>query len=183
MTSYTTPALVVIIVPIILKWILQSAKANARIEGDIKWLEYGPTMKWLSLALLAIIIGIAVLGFRMESKDRTAAFLASAFFGVLTLPLLIEFFFVRIGFNDEKIFCFSGWRRRRVIPWSEIESAHFSGPLMWWVITTQTSGKIRVHLYLSGVPDFIEEIRMRKIEFVGKEATRATRDREARREF
>jgi hypothetical protein len=169
LSNYIAPALIAFVVPIALGLLLKSVNAHARSEGSTKWLEYGPVMKGMSLSFLAPVIAITMAGFFVEPKDRNPVFLGAAFFGALTLPLLIECFLVRIGFDDQQVFCLSGWRRRRVIPWDEIESASYSGPMMWWVISTRNHGKIRAHLYLSGVSDFLDELRRRNVKIAERE--------------
>jgi hypothetical protein len=162
-TKYIGPALTAILVPLVLGWLFRSANAEAKNKHGIAWLDYGVAMKGLTLFFVAIIAALVVAWFNVTTKDRNAVLCIITLFSGITLPMAIEVFLVRIGFDSERIYCHSGWRTKRVIDWSDVESAHFSTSMQWWVIRTKKAGKIRVSVYLSGLPEILVELHKRGI--------------------
>lgn len=130
---YTSTAITVIFVaifvPITLGWLLQSANVKAKKKEGVTWLEYGIVMKGFALFFVAVVTGLIAVWFNVAPKDRNAVLFIVALFGGLTLPLVVEFFFVRIGFDDRRLYCFSGWRKKRVISWNDITEVNYSSSM------------------------------------------------------
>ena len=164
LANYIAPALTAITVPLVLSWLLRSAGSQAKMKAGVAWLEYGAAMKGFALFFVAIVAGLCVVWFNVATKDKRAVLSLILLFGGLTFPLVIEFFLVRIGFDRERIYCHSGWRKKRAIDWIEVESFRFSPSMQWWVIRTNKRGKIRASVYLSGVREFIGELQTRGIQ-------------------
>jgi hypothetical protein len=145
----------------LLEWVLRSVKDEARFDGRRWWMAYGvgpKSVMWFSAVLLAALVIGAFLG---PPKDRVPLAIIAAFFALPTIAMILEFQFVRIGFDEETIECRSGWRIRRSIPWSSVRSCSYSAALMWWVIDAGPHGKIRVHQYLSGQRTFFAVMKKR----------------------
>jgi len=157
--NYIAPVIVVVTVQLALGWLLKNVKKNAKVIEGISWLEYGIRLKILTSFFVSIVMGLIVLYFIVDEKYDVI--LGVLLFSALVLPIAIEVFFVRIGFDNEKIYCYSGWRQNRVVEWNEVESAKFSEISQWWVLKTKKSGKVRVSIYLSGLEDFLEELSKR----------------------
>jgi len=87
-----------------------------------RWLEYGKVMKGMALLFAGLVALLVGFWFTVAPDDKQPVAWMVALFGLLDLPLLIEFFGVRIGFDDEQIYCHSGWRKNRVIPWRNLKS-------------------------------------------------------------
>lgn len=104
--KYVGPALTVILVPVILGWILRSVNPAANKKSGVAWLEYGAVMKAFALFSVGIAVAMAVVWFNVAPKDKNAVLFIAALFGGLSLPLVVEFFFVRIGFDSDRA---SGW--------------------------------------------------------------------------
>jgi hypothetical protein len=162
--TYVTPAAVVGLTPLIVGALRRSARFQARHENGIAWLEYGPAMKGFTALCCLLVASLCVIWFIVQPKDRAPVFFMILLFGGLTLPLVLECFLVRIGFDAERIYCRSGWRPRRVIPWSEVQSVKFSPAMQWWVIKTSKSGNIRVQVFISGARELLGELHKRGIQ-------------------
>src|SRR5262245_57513044 len=116
MNSHTlSAALTAILVPVVLGWLLRSAQAQPLKKDGIAWLRYGTSIKGFALFGLAIVMGLCALWFLVKPKDQAAVLVMILLFAGLTLPLAIECFFVRIGFDEDRIYCHSGWRKSRII--------------------------------------------------------------------
>jgi hypothetical protein len=160
---YVGTGLAVVMTPLALAWLRRSARVPARCKGGVFWLEYGPAMKWFALLCVVMAVSLGVGVFHRATKHQDAVVWLFLLFAGLTLPLLIEFFLVRIGFDGDRIYCHSGWRRKRVIEWSDVASYRYSPMMQWWVIGTEKSGKIRAHIFLSGLDDLLAELSRRGV--------------------
>ena len=85
--------------------------------------------------------------------------------------MVIEFFLVRIGFDENGIYCYSGWRPKRTIDWTAVESVRFSQSMQWWVLRTKDAGNIRASVFLSGLQEFLTELEKRGIKNSGAGVT------------
>ena len=161
--SIMGPALTVLIVPIVLGWFLRNVSEKAKRINGVAWLDYGVRFKSFTLLFVGLVAGLVVIWFNIEAEDKTALVFLIALFGGLTLPMVIEFFLVRIGFDENGIYCYSGWRPKRTIAWTAVESVKFSESLQWWVLDTKGAGKIRASVFLSGLQEFLAELEKRGI--------------------
>lgn len=161
--QYLGPALAGIAVPLLLGWLLHSAKRTARKEDGVTWLDHSRAMKGLTLFFVGFMAAMMVASFVARSQDKGNILAMVALIGGLMVPMVIEVFFVRIGFDATRIYCHSGWRRNRVIDWSEVESVVFSSTMQWWVIQTTRHGKIRASAYMAGLDEFLAELDRRGI--------------------
>jgi len=118
-------------------------------------------MKGMALVVASIVVLLIGLWFQVAPNDKESVAWMALLFGVLDLPLLIEFYGVRIGYDEKKVYCFSGWRKNRILSWSEIKSCGYSPTNKWWVIETATQGKIRIHEFISGRDSFFAAMRER----------------------
>jgi len=77
--------------------------------------------------------------------------------GLPTFALLIESSCVEYGISRNGVRKKSPWSRDFFCPWSEMESIIFSASSQWFVIRSK-EGKIRLHMYLSGLEDFAKAV-------------------------
>lgn len=162
-TQQVSAALIAVIVPLILGWLLRSANSATKKVGGVSWLTYSNEMKLLSVVLSLIVPALIILWFNVDAKDKEPVAWMIALFGGLTLPLFLELFFVRIGYDSKKIYCKSIWRPNRDVAWPDVQSVTFSQSMSWWVLETNHSGKIRVSQFMSGVPELLKELEKRGI--------------------
>ena len=161
-SSHISSVLIAIIVPLVLSLLLRSAKPTTIQKDGKKWLAYAKGLKLFSLLPMLISVGVFVITFFVDETQQKSGLFVSMLFGGLGLPLFLEFFGVKIGFDDHSIFCHSPWRKNRIIKWSEIEEVEFSEAAQWWVVKTKNKGNIRLHVYLSGIDEFLSQIEFYK---------------------
>ncbi len=77
--------------------------------------------------------------------------------GLPSFALLVEATCVEYGISRYGIRKKSPWSRDFFCPWLSIESIVFSASSQWFVIKSK-EGKIRLHMYLSGLEDFARAV-------------------------
>jgi hypothetical protein len=153
-----------IIISVILGFFLKSVSSKAIKESGKSWLQYGIPMKGFAILTMLLVAGLIVTWFNVDEKDKMPVLMMIAMSSLLGIPLVLESFFVRIGFDDHELICKSGWRKTRVISWDDLKSAKFSHSMQWWEIKTGKAGKIRLHVYLSGLQELLIELGKHEIE-------------------
>jgi hypothetical protein len=155
------PTLAAIVVPIVLGYLFRTPSSAARQAEGKQWLEYGAVLKGFALGaagLVALLIGIF---FVVDAKDKLAVASMVALFGTLSVSLLLEFYGVRIGFDDTRVYTRSGWRKPRSIAWTDITACTYSPTNRWWVLETKDQGRVRIHEFLSGRASFFAALQAR----------------------
>lgn len=148
---------------IALPLIVQTVRSTAvEVEGK-RVVEYGRPMKILAAVFWVCWIGFFVAALFVPAKDRVLAAAVVIGFLLLILPLHLEFFGVRVEFDAAGIRTRSPWRRKREIPWSAVNRVWFSQALQWYVVQTAGFGRVRLHIYLSGVESLLSEIEARGV--------------------
>ncbi|MES0489986.1 MAG: hypothetical protein ABUK01_08350 [Leptospirales bacterium] len=160
--SWIGPVLVAIIVPLALSALVKAAKVPAQARDGKMWVEYGRTFKIFTFVFVLIPCALGILMFYVDPEGKFPVLMMALGFGALAIPLFLEAFFVRIGFDDTTAYCSSPWRSSRQIKFSDMEEPYYSESMQWWVIPTKTQGKIRLQSFISGQSEFLEKVRERK---------------------
>ena len=152
-----------VISTVLLGWLAGRAQKEAKSRSSRRVLEYGRAVRiagWC-FALFGILILYAA---AHASKDQTviAACVGGGMF-IGCMALFAEFHFVRIEFDEDSLYTFSPWRKRRVIPWSDVVGYGYSDMNRWHVLKTSRFGSIRLSVLLSGLGTMAEELKKRKI--------------------
>jgi hypothetical protein len=108
---------------------------------------------WIFIACLAIFGAVSDRNGGMKN-----VVILVGMFVALNLPLQVEFFGVSITWDDTNIYTRSPWRGRRTIPFSAVKSCDYFALCQWYRIHTEGHGIIRLHLYMSGIPDLLREL-------------------------
>ena len=150
--------LIALIVPWALNALTKSADVPAEIREGKTWLVYGMPLKIFSLLSLGFPLA-GVLYFFFGDYDSVYEPLGfTLFFSLISLPLVLESFWLRIAFDEETVYCFSPWRGNRQVPLSELGKPYYSDMMQWWVIPTKSQGVIRLHNFLSGKDALLERL-------------------------
>ena len=162
--NWLGPALTVLIVPGVLAALAKAAKAPAKVkvQNGMAWVEYGLCFKILSFVSVMIPCGLGILWFFVNADDRLPVLMMILLFGGLGIPLFMEAFFVKIGFDDSLAYCYSPWRPSRQVRFCDMGEPYFSESMHWWVIPTQTQGRIRMHQFISGASDLLQKLQEHK---------------------
>ncbi len=78
-------------------------------------------------------------------------------FLLMGAPVFLLAFFWKVGYDVDGIYCRSPWRRRRFIPWNDVERVRFSDLWKHWVVETRSSGSVTVPELAIGAKSAIEQ--------------------------
>lgn len=151
------PVLVALIVPLALGGLTKAAAVPAKTREGKSWLEYGSIFKIFSLIILLIPCVLAFIYWNADAESKFPLLMMILLFGGLGLPLFLEAFFVKIGFDDSTLLCYSPWRSNRRISLSDLQKPYFSDGMQWWVIPTNNDGNIYLHSFISGASELLEK--------------------------
>jgi hypothetical protein len=76
---------------------------------------------------------------------------------LISLYVFLEAQFVRVEFDDEFIYTFSPWRKRRVIPWCAVAGYSYSAVNRWHILKTRGNGSVCLSELLSGLATMREK--------------------------
>jgi hypothetical protein len=92
------------------------------------------------------------------AEDRVGAAAVVLGYLLLVLSLHLEFFGVRIAFDESGIRARSPWRPKRMIPWSAVTYVGYSPMARSYVVETTGFGHLRLHDWLSGTDTLLSEL-------------------------
>jgi hypothetical protein len=127
------------------------AVSKARVRSGRYIVEYRLPAKVAGWCFLSIGLFIAYAASRASADQLVIAACAGGTFFLLSAYIFLESQFVRIEFDDEFIYTFAPWRRRRVIPWSNVTGYSYSAMNRWHILRTSGYGSIRLSELLSGL--------------------------------
>jgi hypothetical protein len=159
----SSSTLVVLGVAIIIPFLMSTVRPTVEaIEGK-RVLEYGRPLKIFVLVFWGFVVVVFAVALRASVEELPIAFALVGGFILLILPLHLEFFYVRIEYDDAGIRTRSPWRRNREIPWSAVTSAWYSQAAQWYVLETTGFGRVRLHTGLNGLESILSELESRGI--------------------
>jgi hypothetical protein len=151
-----TTAVIAAVVPLVLTWLLRSrTAATVRADGTIV-LSYPRLWRGLVSFFALVPPAIAVLALVSPPKPDEA-WIPGAIalgFAALIAPLGWEVFRFRLEAGPNSIVCFSPWRGRLELAWSDATVMTFNPSTMLYVVRGRTGGTIRVPHYASGIEEF-----------------------------
>jgi hypothetical protein len=146
--------------------ILRTVRANAETIEGRQVLRYARPLRILVGAFWACWLGLVALAIFMPKREAGDGWIAASLvvgFFLLVFVLHIEFFVVRVTFDESGVQTRSPWRRGRCVPWSDIIRVGFSPMAQWYTVQTREHGYIRLHLYLSGIESLLNELERRGV--------------------
>ena len=152
-----------IVATLLLTWLASRTNKTASTIGDKKVLCYEKPIRaigWMAISF-SLIVFYAI--FKSSKNDPATNLCVGTFFLLIGSILFLELQFVKILFDDDFIYTFSPWRRARKIPWTSISGYAFSDINKWHILKTDSFGKIRLSILLSGLGSFSEELQKRKL--------------------
>ena len=113
---------------------------------------------WLCMAGFLVLVLVEGPSSRGELITVICMFLA---FGALVLAMHLEIHIVSIAYDDDGIRTTSPWRSSRQVPWRDVSRIEYSHAAQWYLVETNSSGKVRCHVYLTGLQEFLRELSKR----------------------
>jgi hypothetical protein len=115
---------------------------------------------WCCLAVRSFIAYSAL---HASANQRVLAACLGGLLFLVSLYIFLETRFVRIEFDDNFIYTFSPWRKRRLVPWSAVVGYSYSAVNRWHILKTRGYGSIRLSALLSGLGWMSERWENRRI--------------------
>jgi len=157
-TDWIGPVVTAVVVSFVMGALRQSAKVPAKVRDGLRWVEYSKGLKIGSAVGLLLPIGLVVLAFRVEEQAQSAVLGMVLLFGALIVPLAIETLFVKVGYDDQQMRCFSPWRKNRTVQIAEMGEPRFSKGMQWWLVPTERQGLIRLSSLISGGEELLRHM-------------------------
>jgi hypothetical protein len=153
-----------IIATALLGWLAGRAQKAAKSHFGRRVLDYGRVVRIVGWCFA--LIGILILdGATRASKDQIiVATCAGGGMFIACMALFAEFHFVRTAYDEVSLYTFSPWRKRRVIPWSDVVDYDYSNMNRWHILRTSRFGCIRLSFLLSRFGTMAAELKKRKIQ-------------------
>jgi hypothetical protein len=141
-----------IVAALLVSWLAtRCAVSAARFTNGRYVVEYGLRAKMVSWCCLAVGSFIAYGASHPSANQHVLAACLAAGLFLVSLYIFLENQFVRIEFDDNFIYTFSPWRKRRVVPWSAVVGYSYSALNRWHILKTYSYGSIRLSELLSGL--------------------------------
>ncbi len=117
-------------------------------------LAYGPSLRTLGFVCALGFLAVGYLTWRQDGFRSYAPFVICSLLALMGAALLLEAGFVRIEYGAHGIITRSPWRGRREIPWHAVTGYAYSDMNRWHILETRGHGRVRLSIYLRGLPDF-----------------------------
>jgi hypothetical protein len=146
-----------VLATLLMTWLATRAVRAARLQGGRYVVEYRLPVRIVGWFCLALGIFIAHAASQTSADQRIIAACVGGVMSVACIAVFVEFHFVHIEFDDQFIYTFSPWRKRRVIPWTAIVGHSYSAVNRWHILKSRGYGSIRLSELLSGLGSMREK--------------------------
>ena len=128
--------------------------------------------------ILLVLDGAAALGIAIYQGNHGAPFrgilLGSLLFAIM-VATVVEFTRVRVEWTDTAIDFASPWASPRRLAWSDIVQVKYSASARWFVLRGGDGTKIRLHCWLGGLRQLLDEMKSRASADVKRQVETAMR--------
>jgi hypothetical protein len=155
--------LIALLVPIVLGALAVAIRPQARRIGSDRVVEYGPGLRGLATFFAALTVVIALVSLFLSPADRPWILGIAGIFGLPTVFLLPHAYLTRFVFGAEGITALSPWRKRLLVPWDHILNVRYSAGERSYVVIAPSGIELKLHAYMSGVPELVAEMQRRGV--------------------
>jgi uncharacterized membrane protein YfcA len=149
---------------LLVSWLAtRRAVSTARFRNGRYVVEYRLPAKMAGWCCLAVGSFIAYAALHASVNQRVLATYVAGLLFLVSVYIFLETQFVRIEFDDNFIYTFSPWRKRRLVPWSDVVGYSYSAVNRWHILKTRGYGSIRLSALLSGLGTMSERWENRRI--------------------
>ena len=139
-----------VLATLLMTWLVTRASPAARLRSGRYVVEYRLPAKIAGWSCLTIGFFIAYAACRASADQGVLAACVGGTLFLISLYVFLEAQFVRVEFDDEFIYTFSPWRKRRVIPWSAVAGYSYSA-VNGGTFSRRGNGSVRLSELLSGL--------------------------------
>lgn len=116
-----------------------------------QWVEYGVAYKALGVAFFPLSAFVSFAASQASPDQAALAGLISCLFWLGTAYLAFEFFFVKLSYDDIRIYHWTPlWRRPRKIPWDAVVDVRYSPVAQTFTLVTDGYGTVAVSPLTNG---------------------------------
>ncbi|WP_305989635.1 hypothetical protein [Roseibium sp. MMSF_3544] len=131
-----------------------AAQPNAARNGNMCFLTYGWPVKIITASLIPVAVFVIFVMAHAPAKQIALAFVFSAAFLAVTIAINYQIFFVRFGYDRNRIYFHSPFCEARSVPWENLESAGHSYIAQADYIEVTGVGRIWCPSVLNGHDEF-----------------------------
>jgi hypothetical protein len=117
-------------------------------------LAYGTLLKAVGFLGMVLFSVFGSLAWQQAGMDNFWPVLLFAFLALMSAALFLESLFVRVMYNERGIHTRSPWRPSRLVPWHAVTGYRYSANWQWHEVETRAMGRVRLSIYLRGLPEF-----------------------------
>ena len=119
--------------------ILMSTVSKTAIRKDgISILKYGIGLKIFAFIAFILSVLLSYVAAQAKADQLFPAIALVLFFYSASIGGLLEFLFVKISYDSEKIYTRSPWKKPREFFWKDIVSLSYSTPFTWHIMALPT---------------------------------------------
>lgn len=154
---------IALLVPIILVALGAAVRPQARRVGGERIVEYGAAVRGFAILFTALAALVAFGSLFVSPADRPWILSISGMFALPAAFLLPHAYMTRFVFDQEGITALSPWRKRLFVAWSDIVNVGYSAGEKSYIVVAPSGFKLKLHVYMSGVPELITEMQQRGV--------------------
>ena len=155
--------LIALLVPLALVALGAAVRPQARQVGDERIVEYGAGLRGLANLAATLAVLAALVSLFLSPVDRPWVLGISGIFALPAAYLLPHAYLTRFVFGQEGITAFSPWHKRQFVAWDDIVNVRYSAGEKSYVVVPPYGTELKLHAYMSGVPELVKEMQQRGV--------------------
>ena len=155
--------LIALLVPLALIALGAAVRPQARHVGGERIVEYGAGLRGLAVLAATMAVLAALVSLFLSPVDRPWVLGISGIFALPAAYLLPHAYLTRFVFGQEGIAALSPWHKRHFVAWDDIVNVRYSAGEKSYVVVAQSGTELKLHAYMSGVPDLVREMQQRGV--------------------
>ena len=155
--------LIALLVPLVLAALGIAVRPTARRVGEKRVVEYGAGLRGFAAFTTALAVAIAIASLFINPEDRPSILFIAAIFALPSAYLLPHAYLTRFDFDDQGILAASPWQKQTFVAWEDIVDVRYSAAEKSYVVVAPSGFEMKLHAYMSGVPDLVAEMQRRGV--------------------
>lgn len=154
---------IALLVPIILVTLGAAVRPQARQVGGERIVGYGAGLRGFAVFFTTLAVLVALISLFLSPVDRPWILGISLMFALPAAYLLPHAYLTRFVFGPEGITALSPWRKRLFVAWGDIVNVRYSAGEKSYVVVAPSGIELKLHAYMSGVPELVTEMQQRGV--------------------
>ena len=154
---------IALLAPIVLVALGAAVRPQARQAGGERIVEYGAGWRGFAIFFTTSAVLVAIVSLFLSPADRPWILGISGMFALPAMYLLPHAYLTRFVFGQEGITALSPWRKRLFVSWGDIANVRYSAGENSYVVVASPGIELKLHAYMSGVPELVTEMQQRGV--------------------